>query len=136
MRKQGRAPDGLWGVCLIERVENPAVLSQHRSIRQGDATGVSPSSWSVVVGGANRKVMHEGAVRVMAEGAIGRTPIEVLSKAEGAHWVIPNQNQCASTPKHITEREHTVKCDLRQRKHTQGDRRSEQGTEARDHPEE
>ena len=57
-------PDGLWSVFLFERVENPAVLSQHRSIGQGDAT-VSPSSSSVVVGRASRKMMHEGAVRVM-----------------------------------------------------------------------
>ena len=62
-------PDCLRGVCLIERVEDPAVLSQHRGIGQGDATGMSPSSPSVAVRRASRKMMHEGAVRVMAEGA-------------------------------------------------------------------
>ena len=66
-------PDSMRGVCLIKRVENPAVLSQHRSIRQGDATGVSPNSSSVKVGRASRKVMHEGAVHVITEGAGGRT---------------------------------------------------------------
>ena len=59
------------GFCLIERVEDPAVLSQHRGIGQGDATGMSPSSPSVAVRRASRKMMHEGAVR-MAEGASGR----------------------------------------------------------------
>ena len=43
--------DSLRSVCLIERVENPAVMSQHRSIGQGDATRVSPSSSSVVLEG-------------------------------------------------------------------------------------
>ena len=66
-------PDSLRSVCLIKWIENPAVLSQHRGIGQGDATGVSPGSTSVVVGRASRKMMHEGAVRVMAEGAGGRT---------------------------------------------------------------
>ena len=65
--------DNMGSLCLIERVENPAVLSQHRSIGQGDATRVSPNSSSVEVGRARRKVMHEGAVRVMAEGAGGKT---------------------------------------------------------------
>ena len=37
-------PDSLRSVCLIERVEDPAVLSQHRGIGQGDATRMSPSS--------------------------------------------------------------------------------------------
>ena len=41
-------PDSLLGACLIERVEHPAVLSQHRGIGQGD-TGISPSSPSVAV---------------------------------------------------------------------------------------
>ena len=59
-------------VCLIERVEDPAVLSQHRGIGQGDVTGMSPSSPSVAVRRASRKMMHEGAVRDMAEGASGR----------------------------------------------------------------
>ena len=35
-------PDRLWSVCLIKRVEDPAVLSQHRGIRQGDATRIEP----------------------------------------------------------------------------------------------
>ena len=61
-------PDRLRGVCLIER----AVLSQHRGIGQGDATGTSPSSPSVAVRRASREMMLEGAVRVMAEGASGR----------------------------------------------------------------
>ena len=65
-------PDSLRGVCLIERVEDPAVLSQHRGIGQGDATGMSPSSPSVAVRRASRKMMHDRAVRVMAEGASGR----------------------------------------------------------------
>ena len=64
--------DSLRGVCFIERVEDPAMLSQHRGIGQGDATGMSPSSPSVAVRRASRKMMHEGAVRVMAEGASGR----------------------------------------------------------------
>ena len=34
---------------------------------------MSPGSSSIEVGRASRKVMHEGAVRVMAEGAGGRT---------------------------------------------------------------
>ena len=83
--------DSMRSVCLIKRVENPSVLSQHRSIRQGDAAGVSPSSSSVVVEGASGKVMHEGAVRVMAEGASGRTlpvpggrPVEEWSWPERA----------------------------------------------------
>ena len=41
-------PDRLRGVCLIERVEHPAVLNQHRGIGQGD-TGISPNSPSVAV---------------------------------------------------------------------------------------
>ena len=57
-------PDCLRGVCLIERVEDPAVLSQHRGIGQGDATGMSPRSPSVAVRRASGKMMHEGAVRV------------------------------------------------------------------------
>ena len=65
-------PDGMRVVCLIERVEDPPVPSQHRGIGQGDATGMSPSSPSVVVRRASREMMHEGAVRVMAEGASGR----------------------------------------------------------------
>ena len=40
-------PDCLRG--FIERVEDPAVLSQHRGIRQGDATGMSPSGPGVAV---------------------------------------------------------------------------------------
>ena len=43
---------------------------------------MSPSSSSVVVGRASRKVMHEGAVRVMAEGAGGRT----LPVTRGTAW--------------------------------------------------
>ena len=74
--------DTMGSLCLIERVENPAVLSQHRSIGQGDATRVSPNSSSVEVGRARRKVMHEGAVRVMAEGAGGRT-LPVTRGTEG-----------------------------------------------------
>ena len=40
--EKGVGPDSLRGVCLIERVEDPAVLSQHRGIGQGDATGNEP----------------------------------------------------------------------------------------------
>ena len=54
---------------FIERVEDPAVLSQHRGIRQGDATGMNPSGPGNAVRRASGKMMHEGAVRVMAEGA-------------------------------------------------------------------
>ena len=61
-------PDSLRRVCLIEAVEYPTVLCQRRSFRQGDA-GVSPGCSSVAVEGASGKVRHEGAVRVMAEGA-------------------------------------------------------------------
>ena len=64
-------PDRL-RVCLIERVEDPVVLSQHRGIWQGGATGMSPTSSSVAVRRASREKMHEGAIRVMAEGASGR----------------------------------------------------------------
>ena len=42
-------PDCLRGVGFIERVEDPAVLSQHRGIRQGHATGMSPSGPGVAV---------------------------------------------------------------------------------------
>ena len=48
-------PDRLRGVCLIKRVEDPAVLSQHRVIGQGDATRMSPSSPSVAVRRASRE---------------------------------------------------------------------------------
>ena len=61
-----------WTAGFIERVEDPAVLSQHRGIGQGDATGMRPSSPSVAVRRASREMMHEGAVRVMAEEASGR----------------------------------------------------------------
>ena len=64
--------DCLQRVCLIEGVEDPAVLCQRRSFRQGNATGVSPACSSTVVERASRKVVHEGAVRVMAKGAGGR----------------------------------------------------------------
>ena len=64
-------PDGLRVVCLIERVGDPPVPSQHRGIGQGDATGMSPSGPSVAVRRASREMMHEGAVRVMAEEAGG-----------------------------------------------------------------
>ena len=51
-------PDSLWGVCPIERVEDPARARRcHRNEPMRRAT---------------RKMMHEGAVRVMAEGASGR----------------------------------------------------------------
>ena len=72
-KKKDVGPDCLRGVCLIERVEDPAVLSQHRGIGQGDATGMSPSGPSVAVRRASGKMMHEGAVRVVTEGAGGRT---------------------------------------------------------------
>ena len=39
-----------------------------------NATGVNPSSSSVVVGRARRKVMHSGAVRVMADGGKWKNP--------------------------------------------------------------
>ena len=56
-------PDCLRGVGFIERVENPLVLAQHRGIRQGDATGMSPSSPGVAMRRASGKMMHEGAVK-------------------------------------------------------------------------
>ena len=65
-------PDSLRRVSLIKD-EFPAVLSQRRRFRQGGVTGVSPGNSSIVVGRASRKVMREGAVRVMAVGAGGRT---------------------------------------------------------------
>ena len=49
-------PDRLRSVCLIKRVEDPAVLSQHRGIKQGDATRMSPSGPGVVRR-ANGKMM-------------------------------------------------------------------------------
>ena len=66
-------PDRLRGVGFIERVEDPAVLSQHRGIRQGDATRMSPSDPGVAVRRANGKMMHEGAVNITTEGAGGGT---------------------------------------------------------------
>ena len=66
-------PDLLRSVCLIKRVEDPAVLSQHRGIRQGDATRMSPSGPGVAVRRANGKMMHEGAVNIMTAGAGGGT---------------------------------------------------------------
>ena len=62
-------PNRLRVVCLIESVEDPPVLNQHRGIGQGDATGMSPSSQRVAVRRASREMIHEGAVRVMVEGA-------------------------------------------------------------------
>ena len=56
------------GVFASSRVEDPAVLSQHRGIKQGDATRMSPSGPGVAV-----KMMHEGAVNIMTEGAGGGT---------------------------------------------------------------
>ena len=53
------------GVFASKRVEDPAVQSQHRGIRQGDATRMSPSGPGVVVRKANGKMMHEGAVNIM-----------------------------------------------------------------------
>ena len=50
-------PDSVRGICLVKRVKNPAVLGQHRGVRQGDAAGVSPNSSSVKVGRASRKVL-------------------------------------------------------------------------------
>ena len=108
-------PDSLRGVCLIEKVEDPAVLSQHRGIGQGDATGMSRSCRSVAVRRASRKMMHEGAVRVMAEGAsrralpvtrgtayggvvmapAGKTP-ETKGRrrqVEGVHGVLPDREE-------------------------------------------
>ena len=58
-------PDCLRGVSFIERVKDPAVLSQHRGIRQGDVTGMSPSGNGVAKRRASGKMMHEGAVNVM-----------------------------------------------------------------------
>ena len=46
-------PDRLRSVCLIKRVEDPAVLSQHRGIMQGDATRMSPSGAGDAVRRAN-----------------------------------------------------------------------------------
>ena len=66
--------DSLWCVCLIEGVEDPAVLCQRRSFRQGNAKGVSPACSSTMVERASRWVVHEGSVRVMAKGAGGRAP--------------------------------------------------------------
>ena len=103
-------PNRLRGVCLIERVEDPAVLSQYRGIGQGDATGMSQSSPSVAVRRASRKMMHEGAVRVMAEGASGRAlPVTrgtacggvVMTpqtkggrrQVEGVHGVVPDREE-------------------------------------------
>ena len=97
-------------VGVGHRRGHPAVLSQHRGIGQGDATGVSPGSTSVELGRASRKMMHEGAVRVMAELAGGRTlPVTrgtasggvVMSPAgktpktkgrrKGVHWVFDRE---------------------------------------------
>ena len=85
-------PDSLRGVCLIKRVEDPAVLSQHRGIGQGDATGMSPSNPSVAVRRASRKMMREGAVRVMAEGASGRA-LPGRRQVEGVNGVLPDREE-------------------------------------------
>ena len=62
----------MWArIVFIERVEDPAVPSQHTGIRQGDATGMSPSAPGVAVRRASGKMMHEGAVNIMTEGAGG-----------------------------------------------------------------
>ena len=55
--KKDVGPDRLRGVGFIERVEDPAVLSQHRGIRQGDATRMSPSGPGVAVRRTNGKMM-------------------------------------------------------------------------------
>ena len=60
-------PDCLRCVGFIERVEDPAVLSQHRD------TGRSPSIRGVAMRRAIGKMMHEAAVNVMTEGAGGGT---------------------------------------------------------------
>ena len=66
-------PDRLWSVCLIKKVEDPAVLRRHRGIKQGDAKRTSPSGPGVAVTKTNGKMMHEGAVNIMTEGAGGGT---------------------------------------------------------------
>ena len=88
-------PDSLRSVCLVERVKDPAVLSQHRSIGQGDATGMSPSSSSVAVRRTSRKMMHEGADRVMAKGAGGRALLVTRGTACGGVVMAP----AGKTPK-------------------------------------
>ena len=65
-------PDSLRGVCFIERVENPAVLSQHRKSSGKEMPQNEPKQPERCVRRASRKMMHEGAVRVMAEGASRR----------------------------------------------------------------
>ena len=96
-------PDSLRGLCLIERVEDPAVLSQHRGIGQGGATGMSPSSLSVAVRRASRKMMHEGAVRVMAEGANARVLPVTRGTACGGVVMAP----AGKTPKTKGRKEYT-----------------------------
>ena len=88
-------PESLRRVCLIERVEDPAVLSQHRGIGQGDVTGMSPSSPSVAVRRVSRKMMHEGALRDMAEGASGRALLVTRGTACGGVVMAP----AGKTPK-------------------------------------
>ena len=88
-------PDSMRGVCLIEGVDFPTVLRQHRGFRQGDATGVSPSNTSTVVGRASRKVMHEGAIRVMVKGVGGRALPVTKGTACGGMFMAP----AGKTPK-------------------------------------
>ena len=108
--------DGLRVVCLIERVEDPPVLSQHRGIGQGDATGMSPSSPSVAVRRASREMMHEGAVRVMAEGASGRA----LPVTRGTAWRSGHGPQRARPRRHDREEvvRESVNKDAMQVRHT------------------
>ena len=113
--KEDVGPDSMRRICLVEGVEHPTVLCQRRNFRQGDTTGVSPGCSSAVVERASRKVMHKGAVRVMAKGAGGRTlPVTrgtacggvVMAPAgktlktkgrgrqvKGAHGVVPDREE-------------------------------------------
>ena len=60
---------------------------------------MSPNSTSVEVGRASRNVMHEGAVRVMAEDAGGRTlPVPGGTagrrrQVKGVHDVLPHREE-------------------------------------------
>ena len=82
-------PDCLRGVGFIERVEDPAVLGQHRGIRQGDATGMGPSGPGVAVRRASGKMIHEGAVNIMTEGAGGGTLPMTRGTAGGRFFMAP-----------------------------------------------
>ena len=66
--KANVGPDCLQRIQLVNWVEHPAVPCKRGNVRWRDAAGMCPGT-GIVVGRTSGKVMHEGAVRVMAKGA-------------------------------------------------------------------